>query len=147
MAVNGYAVSVLPDGRTSYRAVVSESDLLLGETFASEPPEPTLADAAAAMTMDVQAWLDTNAQANGYDSLASCISYRGSSVAQWDRDAAVALAWRDAVWTAAFAWQQSAASAPPATFPTSGEVIAQLPQPGEFGWSIHAPGAPDAPTT
>lgn len=28
----------------------------------------------------------------------------------------------------------------PATFPTSHEVIAQLPQPETFGWVVHAPG-------
>lgn len=28
-----------------------------------------------------------------------------------------------------------------ATFPTSAEVIAQLPQPEAFGWAIHPPGA------
>lgn len=104
-------------------------------------PEPTLQEVAAALSVDVQAWLDVTAQANGYDSLASCISYRGSSIAQWDADATNAMAWRDAVWTAAFAWQQGAASSPPATFPTSDEVIAQLPQPEAFGWVTHQPGA------
>ncbi len=29
----------------------------------------------------------------------------------------------------------------PATFPTSQEVIAQLPQPEAFGWVVHQPGA------
>ena len=104
-------------------------------------PQPTLADAAAALTVDVQAWLDATARGNGYDSLASCISYRGSSVAQWDTDATAALAWRDAVWQAAFQWQQDAIANPPAIFPTSKEVIAQLPQPEAFGWVQHDPGA------
>jgi hypothetical protein len=99
-----------------------------------------MADAAAELMADVQAWLDTTARGNGYDSLASCISYRGSLVAQWDSDASHALAWRDAVWTACFQWQQSASVSPPATMPTSADVIAQLPQPEAFGWVVHAPG-------
>lgn len=136
----GYAITLF-SGRTSYRAVASEADLLPGETFATEPPAPTLADAAAALTADVQAWLDATAQANGYDSLASCISYRGSSVVQWDADAQAALTWRDAVWQACFQWQQNAIANPPAIFPTSAGVIAQLPQPEAYGWVQHDPGA------
>jgi hypothetical protein len=140
MSADGYAILIV-GGRSSYRAIASDADLLPGETFATEPPAPTLADAVAALSADVQAWLDATAQANGYDSIASCISYRGSSVAQWDADASRALAWRDAVWLAAFQWQQSAATNPPSTFPTSAEVIAQLPQPEAYGWVVHQPGA------
>jgi len=137
----GYAVSTLADGCTSWRAVATDTEMLPGEIFATEPPTPTLADAAAALTVDVQAWLDATAGGNGYDSIASCISYRGSSVVQWNDDATAALTWRDAVWQAAFQWQQAALANPPVTFPTSAEVIAQLPQPETFGWVTHQPGA------
>ena len=136
----GYAISTLSNGFTSWRAVSSESDLLPGETFAMEPPQPTLADAAAALSSDVQAWLDATAQANGYDSLASCISYRGSSVTQWDADAQAAAKWRDAVWQACFQWQQNAKSNPPSVIPSSQDVISQLPQPSAYGWVNHSPG-------
>lgn len=136
-----YAIQTLTNGRTGYRAVASDADLLPGETFATEPPSPTMADAAAALTADVQAWLDATAGQNGYDSIASCISYRDSAVAQWAADAAAAIAWRDAVWQACFQWQQDALANPPATFPTSAEVIAQMPQPESFGWVTHQPGA------
>lgn len=137
----GYAVTTLPNGCTSWRVAVSPADLLAGEAFSATPPAPTMADAAAALTADVQAWLDATAQGNGYDSIASCVSYRDSAIAQWAADAAAAMAWRDAVWLAAFQWQQSASTNPPATFPTSAEVIAQLPQPAAFGWVVHLPGA------
>lgn len=136
-----YAILNSPNGCTSYRAIASEAYLLPGETFATEPPAPTMADAAAALTADVQAWLDATAGQNGYDSLAACISYRDSAVTQWAADATVAIAWRDAVWQACFQWQQSASTNPPATFPTSDEVIAQLPQPEAYGWVTHAPGS------
>ncbi|MGN2244948.1 hypothetical protein ACFWZU_15745 [Frateuria sp. GZRR33] len=141
MSMYGYAVTFHADGTTGYRAIASEADLLPGETFAAEPPAPTLADVSAALTADVQAWLDATAQGNGYDSIASCISYRGSAVTQWNDDAVAALAWRDAVWQAAFQWQQDALANPPSTFPTSQEVIAQLPQPAQYGWVVHAPGS------
>lgn len=142
MAANlaGYAVSWSASGRTSWRAVASEGDLLPGETFALSPPAPSLADIAAMLTAAVQSWLDATAAGNGYDSLASCISYRGSAIAQWSADADAAHAWRDAVWQACFEWQQSAATDPPATPPTVEQVIAQLPQPEAFGWVVHAPG-------
>lgn len=138
--MHGYAITTYPNGTTGYRAVASEADVLAGETFATEPPAPTLADAAAALSAAVQTWLDTTARANGYDSIASCISYRGSSIAQWDADAIAALAWRDAVWLAAFQWQQAALDNPPASFPTAADVIATLPQPGAYGWVQHLPG-------
>jgi hypothetical protein len=141
MIMRGYAITIHGDGTTGYRAIDSAADLLPGETFAPEPPLPTLADAAAALSAAVQAWLDATAQGNGYDSLASCVSYRDSAIAQWSADASAAIEWRDAVWQAAFAWQQSASENPPATFPTSAEVIAQLPQPETFGWVVHLPGA------
>lgn len=141
MSADLYAVRVGVDGLTSWRMVSDAEELTTGETFATAPPAPTLADAAAALTADVQAWLDATARGNGYDSIASCISYRGSSVVQWDTDATAALAWRDAVWQAAFQWQQDALANPPATYPASAEVIAQLPQPETFGWIVHQPGA------
>lgn len=136
-----YAISTTPEGLTSYRAVSDGDSLAVGETLSATPPMPSLADCAAALKIDVQAWLDTTASQNGYDSLASCISYAGSTVAQWNADAVAAHAWRDAVWLACFQWQQSASTNPPATFPNSVEVIAQLPQPEAFGWVVHSPGA------
>lgn len=135
-----YAIKTLTTGCTSWRAIATEADILPGETVAMEPPSPTLADAAAALTVDVQAWLDATAQGNGYDSIASCISYKDSAVAQWAADATAAIAWRDAVWQAAFQWQQDAVANPPAVFPTSSDVIAQLPQPDAYGWVAHVPG-------
>jgi hypothetical protein len=136
-----YAVTILPNGCTSWRAIAASDDLLPGEVAHDNVPVPTLADAAAALTNDVQAWLDVIAQGNGYDSIASCISYAGDAIAQWSADAEVAKAWRSAVWQACFQWQQNALSNPPTTFPTSAEVIAQLPQPEQFGWVVHQPGA------
>lgn len=103
-------------------------------------PMPTMDEAAAALAGDVQVWLDTTAQGNGYDSLASCISYLNSSIAQYAADAAAALAWRDAVWPDCFQKQQDAIANPPSVIPTSAQVIATLPQPEAFGWVVHAPG-------
>ena len=136
-----YAITTNANGTTGWRAIASEADLVAGETLSNTVPAPVMADCVASLKSDVQTWLDATASQNGYDSLASCISYAGSTIAQWDADAAAAHAWRDAVWLACFQWQQSASANPPATFPTSAEVIAQLPQPATFGWVAHQPGA------
>jgi len=136
-----YAVSILPNGRTSWRAIAYEADLLAGEVSSIDVPAPTMADAAAMLMQDVQTWMDTTASQNGYDSIASCISYKDSAITQWAADATAAIAWRDAVWQACFQWQQSASANPPSTFPTSTQVISQLPQPSTFGWTIHQPGS------
>lgn len=136
-----YAVTINASGTTSYRAIAADDPLAPGEALAESIPLPTMADAAAALTAAVQSWLDATAAQNGYDSLASCISYTGSTIAQWNADAVAAHAWRDAVWLACFQWQQNAQTNPPATLPTSQEVIAQLPQPEAFGWVVHQPGA------
>ncbi len=136
-----YAITTNANGTTGWRSINSPDDLVAGEMLSNTAPEPTMADCAAALKSDVQAWLDATASQNGYDSIASCISYAGSTVAQWNADAVAAHAWRDAVWLACFQWQQSASASPPATFPTSAQVIAQLPQPASYGWVSHQPGA------
>lgn len=136
-----YAITTNANGTTGWRSIGSSDELVAGEVLVDTPPGPTMADAAAALTIDVQMWLDTTAQGNGYDSIASCVSYRDSAIAQWSADAAAAIAWRDAVWQACFQWQQSASDNPPTTFPTSAEVISQLPQPGASGWVVHPAGA------
>jgi hypothetical protein len=68
------------------------------------------------------------------------VSYKDSGVAQWAADATAALSWRDAVWQAAFAYQEENAATPPDPWPTAEQVIAQLPQPSTFGWTTHQPG-------
>ena len=136
-----YAIITYANGQTGFRAINPDDELAPGETFATDPPLPSMADVAAQLEDAVQAWLDTTAKTNGYTSLERCVSFFNSSVAQYAKDAAAALAWRDAVWPACFAWQQQAMSQPPAVLPTAAEVIATLPQPEQFGWTVHAPGA------
>jgi len=109
-------------------------------------PAPTFADIVQALMPGVQAWMDGVARANGYDSVISCASFANSGVAQWRADAEAVIAWRDAVRQATNAWQAGANGQLPATIPTVAEVIAQLPQPGTFGWVAHDPGYSLPPT-
>lgn len=50
------------------------------------------------VTQAVQAHLDTTAQARGYDSIFTCISYVSSTDPTFNAEAVAAVAWRDEVW-------------------------------------------------
>ena len=67
----------------------------------------------------------------------SCVSYSGSGVAQFAGDAAAMIAWRDAIWKWASAWQAGFNGQLPATLPTLDEVVAMAPQPAAYGWVVH----------
>lgn len=112
---------------------------------AGNTPEPwpgqSFASYIEGATNAVQAWLDSTARQNNYDSLASCISYINSAVPQYKADAAAAIAWRDAVWPAGYQMLTAQATNPPDPLPSYEDLIAQLPQPSSFGWIIHPPGA------
>ena len=96
---------------------------------------PTFEEILAAVTPGVQAWMDATAQQKGYDSVVSCATYATSSVPEFAADAAAIIAWRDQVWLAAYAWRDGLNGQLPEVIPTLDEVIAQLPQPGDFGWN------------
>lgn len=113
---------------------------------AGNTPEPWPGQSFAAYiegaTNAVQAWLDSTARQNNYDSIASCISYLNSTVPQYKADATAAIVWRDAVWQACYQMQQAQSVNPPNPLPTYDELIAQLPQPSAFGWIVHSAGDP-----
>lgn len=89
----------------------------------------------------IQRWLDQTAQDNGYQDMNSCVSYLNSGITQWAADAKAGSAWRDALWQAAFNWQARVAATPPDPIPSVLEILNQLPQPADYGWVTHAPGA------
>lgn len=60
---------------------------------------PTLNDYRSA----IQARIDTTAGERGYDSGVTCASYVGSTNSTWAAEAAALVAWRDAVWSYAYA--------------------------------------------
>lgn len=98
-------------------------------------PAPTFEQILAAVTPGVQEWMDNTARTKGYDSALSCATYATSGVAQFKADADALIAWRDAVWMAAYAWRDGLNGELPTEVPTLEDVIAQLPQPAEFGWN------------
>ncbi|WP_103523801.1 hypothetical protein [Aquitalea palustris] len=108
---------------------------------AVQPATSNTAQQLASLQQGVQHWLDTTAQANGYDGIASCCSYYNSSVAQYAADAKAATLWRDAVWQACYAQSAALSSQPNPVIPTLATLLLSLPQPATYGWTAHAPGA------
>lgn len=74
----------------------------------------------------VQAELDKQARALGYDSMLSLVSYTGSSEKRFSAEAAAAVAWRDQVWLAAIGIMQAVKAGKQAA-PTAAELLALLP--------------------
>lgn len=90
--------------------------------YAPPPVALTVADYQRA----VEAHVDTVAGAKGYSSGVSCASYVGSTNTAWAAEAAVFVAWRDAVWgrtlTALATWQGGGDA------PTIEGLIGDLPE-------------------
>lgn len=105
--MSGYAVSMLPDGRTSWRAVAFEADLFSGETFASEPPTPTLAEVKLDLCTQVDASADAAYIAIGGPSPGRLAEYKQAKA---DADAFKASGYTGSVpdtiacWAEAKAW-------------------------------------------
>ncbi|MDP3414632.1 hypothetical protein [Falsiroseomonas sp.] len=89
--------------------------------FTAPAPVATLDDYRAA----IAALVEATAHARDYSSAASCAGYAASTVPAWAAEAAAFVAWRDAVYLAAYArLAEVQAGAPP---PTVADLIASLP--------------------
>ncbi|NBE05921.1 hypothetical protein [Paragemmobacter ruber] len=82
--------------------------------------DPATFQAICAAAID--AHVEATAQAKGYNGAAHLASYVASTVPAWAAEAQAFVAWRDAVWLAAYAMQETAV--PP---PAVADVIAGLP--------------------
>lgn len=102
---------------------------------ADQPPAPTNQQIKQQIQQAVQAWLDSTAQQNNYDSALSCVTYINSTNTQFAADAQAMHAWRDAVWVQCYA-DMATMTTPPAS---TQAFIASLPQPAAFNWVVHAP--------
>ena len=75
----------------------------------------------------MQLHLDTKVSERGYGSILAAVTYVGSQVTQWDTEAQVCLAWRDAVWTAVYQIMADVEQ-DLRPIPTKDELIAELPE-------------------
>lgn len=85
------------------------------------PPPPALTDYQRA----IEALVDATARERSYSSAVSCASYVASTNAAWRAEAEAFVAWRDAVYTAAFAALAAVDGGAPA--PSIADFIAALP--------------------
>jgi hypothetical protein len=87
------------------------------------------AEARAAAERDIAAAIDARVEAQarelGYNSAAHLAGYVSSTVPQWAAEAQAFVAWRDAVWLAAFEVQTQALAAQ--EVPSLDDVLAALP--------------------
>lgn len=72
-------------------------------TSIKSAPLPPVSEITRLAESIIQNKLDTVAEAWGYKDLATVCSYASSSIPQWANDAKMLSAWRDQVWTWAFA--------------------------------------------
>jgi hypothetical protein len=120
-----------PDGTPSFAATPASGDWSPAEEEAVRvalglaPPAMSAAQRTAAGVAAIERWLDETAQALGYNNLVTAVSYAGSSIDLWRRQAQALASWRDAVWHAAIAL----IAAPEQLPPSQAALIAQLPQP------------------
>lgn len=123
----------------SWRSVSAQMELAQGETRYATLPADLLVqndlERNEGIRMGIGVWIDSIAQGNGYDNAVSCASYASSTMAKHKAEAVSIIAWRDAVWAAAYALL----AAPPAGVTTLQQVIALLPKPETFGWVKDAP--------
>lgn len=83
------------------------------------------ATAQTTLVVAIDAYVEAQARAMGYNSAAACAGYRDSTVVAWAGEASAFIAWRDAVWQTAFTLQAQYAAEQ--VIPPQAEVLAQLP--------------------
>ncbi|NJB80281.1 hypothetical protein [Xanthomonas arboricola] len=118
----------------SYRGINPGAQLLPGEVLHDTLPSdlliPTSSERNEEIRMGIGRWIDDVARGNGYDNAVSCASYVSSGMQKNKAEALALVAWRDAVWAAAYALL----AAPPVGVTTLAQVITLLPKPAAFGW-------------
>lgn len=116
----------------SCRSVTLDMPLAEGETLSDTIPADLLSPLPADEVREqITKWLDRVVQAKGYDSIVSCASYANSTDTTFRTEAQSAIAWRDAVYRRGY----EILADTPEGVTTPEQVMALLPQPGEFGWA------------
>jgi hypothetical protein len=118
MEVDGQTLFVPADPGNRFYAAMVEAGIV---PAAYVPPPPTLAQYEAAIAAHVEAV----ARSRSYSSAASCAGYINSTVPAWAAEAAAFVAWRDAVFLAAFGTMAEVQEGAPA--PRIAALLAGLP--------------------
>jgi hypothetical protein len=126
MALPGEARSRLVAEATDGGYVVEVPDDLETAVVAIDLDAAMLARLRVIATAAIDGHVEATARARGYNSAASCASYVMSTNAGWAAEAEAFVAWRDGVWSAAFALF-AAVEAGTEAVPTVDALIAGLP--------------------
>jgi hypothetical protein len=118
------AAEPVPEGKVVIGTIVE--DIAGVPTYVHEMRDRTLAEATEEARRLMAAHVDAVAAERGYDSGTACASYATSIVAKWQAEAAVFVAWRDAVWTQVFSLLAAVENGT-ASVPTGEALIASLP--------------------
>ncbi|HEX7687337.1 MAG TPA: hypothetical protein VF453_06510 [Burkholderiaceae bacterium] len=110
----------LMTAQASGKSIVAGAD---GKPVATDPPAPTIDQQRATLSRAVQAHLDAVAKSNGYDSMATAVTYADEpAVPTYQADGKALRAWRSEVWSAALALINAQGA-----LPTAAAILAALP--------------------
>jgi hypothetical protein len=134
--VPGNCLEAVPPtpGEGQYVAAVGGAWVLRNIATQPAPGQPSTpggtapsADPATALRDGIQAYMDNQARALGYDDIGTAVTYADEpSVPKFQIEGAVFRAWRSLVWAACYA-HLSLVQAGEAAMPTLAEAIAMLP--------------------
>jgi len=121
-----------PDGMRKARFTGTWDDAAgewIGGSWVDEEAAQLEADLAAQTLSNIEAAIDRHitatAQAKGYNSTESCLSYIGDANPQWDAEAAAFKAWRSQCWEYVIA-EQAKIDAGTRAVPTPEEAVAEI---------------------
>ncbi|MGU5686639.1 hypothetical protein ACV1DN_20915 [Aeromonas allosaccharophila] len=111
-------------GVSARQGIESDAD---GYPFLTAPPPPTNEEIAALLVADVQAHMDAQAKALGYDDIKSAVTYAAEpAVPKFQSEGQVFREWRSLCWAHCYA-AMAAVHLGERAIPTAAELIAELP--------------------
>lgn len=121
--IDGNLWRQLLDGQLSGKIISADT---AGHPILIVPPAPTPAQAWECFSVAIQTRLDAFAMSRGYDSGATCASYKGDPNPQWDSEANSYIAKRSQTWTKFYAIQDAVKSGT-IEMPKLDELLLELP--------------------
>ena len=115
------------DGSQDFLITADMVAITVEQADAIRNPPPTTKQLIAANVSAIQAELDRQAQAKGYDNIVSACSYAAQAVgAPFQAEGAAFLAWRSSVWVQAYS-ELAQIQAGTMSMPTPAQAVAAMP--------------------
>lgn len=126
-ATSGELVDYQPPAPTDTEAETWAWNASTKRWISSPTQAAVLSEAKTAYETAAQAKLDALAQSWGYDNIISAASYAASAVPRFKAEADALIAWRDALWTAAYAIEAAVVAGTQQLPATAEAFLALLP--------------------